>query len=135
VAYWLLKTEPDDYSWANLVRDKSTRWDGVTSAPGLKQIRAVKQGDQGVLYHTGDERRAMGIVTITSGPYADPREDDEKLVVFDLRAGDALATPVELATMKKDRAFAGSPLVVQGRLAVVPLTAAQWKRLLALAKG
>ncbi len=134
MAYWILKTEPEDYAWADLVRDKKTRWDGVSSAPGLKQIRAVAKGDLALVYHTGDERQAMGIAEITSGPYADPKENDPKLVVFDVAAKTPLATPVELATMKADAAFAGSPLVKQGRLAVVPLTAAQWKRILSLGK-
>ena len=77
MAYWLLKTEPDCYSWSDLVRDKKTTWDGVTNALALKHLRTMKKGDQALIYHTGGERLAVGIAEIASAPYADPNADDD----------------------------------------------------------
>lgn len=134
MAYWLLKSEPSVYGWDDLVKHKKAVWDGVTSAPGLKNIRAVAKGDLAVVYHTGDERQAVGLAEITSGPYPDPKETDPKLVVFDLAPRQALAQPVTLEQLKQSAPFADSTLLRQGRLSVVPLTAPQWKALLALAK-
>src|SRR5688500_15445458 len=81
MAYWLLKTEPSTYSYDDLARDKKTTWDGVTNATALKNIRAMKKGDLALVYHTGDVRAVVGIAEIASAPYADPRQDHEKLVV------------------------------------------------------
>ena len=86
MAYWLLKTELDCYSWDDLSRDKKTTWDGVNNALALKHIRSMKKGDLALIYHTGDERRAVGVAEVTGAPYADPKEDDEKLAVVDLKS-------------------------------------------------
>jgi predicted RNA-binding protein with PUA-like domain len=131
MASWLLKTEPSVYSWEQLVRDQSTRWDGITNPVALKHLREAKPGDRAVVYHTGDERAAVGIAEITRAAYADPK--DAKLSVVDIKAVEALAHPVELATLKADKLFASSPLVRQGRLSFVPLTDEQYRRLLTLA--
>ena len=133
MANWLLKTEPSDYSWSDLVRDRRTVWDGVTSAPGLKNIRAVKAGDDAIVYHTGEERAAVGLARIVSAPYPDPNADDPRLVVFDLEAVRPLPRPVTLAEIKADRAFAGFGLVRIPRLSVVPVSADHWRRLMKLA--
>ena len=81
MAYWLLKTEPDAYSWDDLARDKKATWDGVANATALKHIREMKKGDTALIYHTGDERAAIGVAEITSAPYPNPKEEDERLVV------------------------------------------------------
>jgi predicted RNA-binding protein with PUA-like domain len=133
MAYWLLKTEPSVYSWEQLERERTTRWDGITNPAALKHLRSSKPGDRAFIYHTGDERRAVGIAEIASAPYADPK--NAKLAVVDLKAVERLAAPVELGTLKADAAFAGSPLVREGRLSFVPLTDAQYRRILALASG
>ena len=86
MARWLLKTEPDVYSWEQLARDKKTVWDGVTNTLALKHIRTIKKGDEALIYHTGDEKAAVGIGEVSSNPYADPKADDEKIVVFDIKA-------------------------------------------------
>ena len=132
--YWILKTEPSSYSFDDLERDTSTVWDGVKNAVALKNIRAMRKGDEALIYHTGGEKSAVGLASITSDPYPDPEADDERLVVVDLRVGRRLATPVTLAAIKADPAFADLGLVRQGRLSVVPVPAAQWKRLLGMAK-
>jgi predicted RNA-binding protein with PUA-like domain len=132
MAHWLLKTEPSTYSFADLQRDKRTRWDGITNPVALKYLKSAQPGDQAVIYHTGDEKSAVGLARLAGAAYEDPK--NPKLSVIDLEAGEPLQHPVTLATLKADPGFAESPLVRQGRLSFVPLTPAQWKRLLELAK-
>lgn len=127
---WLLKTEPGTYSYADLERDGETRWDGVANPAALKNIRAMKVGDEAVIYHTGGERAAVGLCRVTKAPYADPEAGDPKRAVVDVRARGAFSTPVTLDELKKLKSFEGSPLVRQGRLSVVPLDATQWKAIL-----
>jgi len=129
VSYWLLKTEPDAYSWDDLARDKKTRWDGVTNALALKHIRTMTKRDLALIYHTGDERAAVGIAQITTDPYADPAEHDEKIVVVDLKPKRKLPRAVTLAEFKADKAFAGWDLLRIGRLSVVPVPPAMWERI------
>jgi predicted RNA-binding protein with PUA-like domain len=123
MSYWLLKTEPESYSYADLERDGRTVWDGVANNAALLHLRAMRPGDTALIYHTGDERRAVGLAEIVSEPYPDPQ-------AAPLRA---LVQPVTLAQIKAEPAFADFALVRQGRLSVVPVTPAQWARLLALA--
>ena len=131
MAYWLVKTEPSTYSFADLQRDGRTRWDGITNPVALRHLQAASQGDGVVVYHTGGERRAVGLAEVVKAAYPDPR--DARLSVVELGAGSPLRKPVELAALKADPLFAGSPLVRQGRLSFVPLDEAQYRRLLALA--
>ena len=126
MAYWILKTEPSTYGFDRLVNEKTARWDGVTNPVAVRNIRAMKKGDDVAIYHTGDEKAVVGFATVASAPYADPA--DEKLSVVDLKAGKKIAAPVTLAAMKADPAFADSPIVRQPRLSVIPVTAEQWKR-------
>ena len=133
MAYWLLKTEPSTYSFDDLVRDKQTRWDGITNPVALRNLRSAKAGDVAFIYHTGDEKRAVGTAQIVGSAYADPK--NAKLAVIDLKAGHALSAPVTLATLKTDPLFADSPLVRQGRLSFVPLTDAQYQRISELANA
>ncbi len=131
--YWILKTEPEHYSYADLVRDGATVWDGVANSVALKHMREMQPGDQALIYHTGAERRAVGLAELTSAPYPDPQLGDPKLIVVDLRPLQPLPRPVELATIKADPFFAEFALVRQGRLSVVPVTPEQWARLMAMA--
>jgi len=131
--FWLLKTEPDNYSYADLERDGATVWDGVSSNAALKHMRDMRSGDQALIYHTGDERRAVGLAEITSAPYADPKLDNPKLVVVDVKPLRRLAKAVPLADVKADPAFANFALVREGRLSVVPVTPELWSRLLGMA--
>ncbi|GAB4115291.1 MAG: EVE domain-containing protein [Roseiflexaceae bacterium] len=135
MAFWLLKSEPDVYSYADLERDGSTIWDGIANNAALKYMRSAQVGDLALIYHTGDERQAMGIAEITSTTYPDPKESDPKLLVFDLRAIRRLAKPVTLAAIKADPFFAGFELIRQARLSVVPVTPEQWQRILAMAEA
>ncbi len=119
---YLLKTEPSTYSFADLQREKATIWDGVTNPVALKNMRAMKPNDRLVIYHTGDEKSAVGTASVVSVDTADAKNPQVKI-----KAGKAIDTPLSLAEIKANKAFADSPLVRQGRLSVVPLNAAQWK--------
>lgn len=134
MAYWLLKTEPDCYAWDDLVRHKSAVWDGVTNALALKHLRSMKKGDLALVYHTGDERAAVGVAEVKSNPYADPKERDERLAVVDLTPRRKLRQPVTLSDIKADRAFAGWDLLRNGRLGVVPVPGPLWQRIMQLAE-
>ena len=133
MARWLLKTEPDDYSFDDLLKDKKAIWDGVTNALALKHIRSMKKGDKAIIYHTGDDRAAVGLATVVSAPYVEPLADDPKLAVIDIKPGKRLARPVTLTEIKADPAFAGWDLLRIGRLSVVPVPDPMWDRLLELA--
>lgn len=132
--YWLLKTEPSVYSFADLVREGRTVWDGVENSVALKHLRAIRHGDIALIYHTGDERQAVGLAQIVSDPYPDPKRHDPRLVVVDVVPLRPLNRPVTLAAIKADPFFADFALVRQGRLSVVPVTSAQWERLLVMAE-
>lgn len=119
--YYLLKTEPSEYSFEQLQRDKTTVWDGVTNPVALKNIRAMKPGDHLVIYHTGDERQAVGTASVVS-----LKADDPKSPLLTIKAGRPLAKTTSLAEMKASSTFRDSPLLRQGRLSVVPLTEAQY---------
>lgn len=132
MAYWLLKTEPTCYSWDKLIQDKKTAWDGVNNALALKHLRTIKKGDLALIYHTGDERQAVGLAEIVSGPYPDPKEGDDRLVVVDVKPKRKLKRPVTLDEIKSDPAFAGWDLLRISRLSVVPVPDAMWKRIEAM---
>jgi predicted RNA-binding protein with PUA-like domain len=133
MAYWLLKTEPSTYSYDDLVREGRTAWDGVANAMALKHLRDARPGDLAIVYHTGDERRAVGMAEVVTEAYPDPRERDPKRVVVDVVPRGALVEPVGLDALKASPEFAASPLVRIGRLSVVPLEPSQWTTLLGLA--
>lgn len=118
--HYLLKTEPSSYSFDDLTRDQETVWDGVSNPTAVKHLREMKSGDHAVIYHTGDEKRAVGTATVLSV------EVEGKTPTVKLRAGKPVPEGKTLAAMKEDRLFSDSPLVRQGRLSVVPLTPAQW---------
>ncbi len=124
---WLLKTEPSAYAYDDLERDGSTVWDGVTNPVALRNLRSMQVGDRVLIYHTGDEKAAVGLARVTRAAFPDPKQKNPKLVVVGLAAEGRLKRPVGLAEMKALPVFADSPLVRQGRLSVVPLSAAQWK--------
>ena len=132
MAHWLLKTEPDTYSWDDLARDKKATWDGVANATALKNIRVMSKGDLALIYHTGGERAAIGIAEIAGAPRPDPKADDERLAVVDLKPKRKLARPVTLDEIKADKTFAGWDLLRIGRLSVVPVPQKMWDRVIEL---
>jgi predicted RNA-binding protein with PUA-like domain len=135
MSYWILKTEPSTYSFADLQKAKTAVWDGVKNPLALKHLRAMQVGDEVLIYHSGSETAAVGTALVTRAAYPDPKQSDAKLVVVELRAGTPLPAPVSLAVIKRDAALQDLALVRMPRLSVVPATAAQWKRLLRLASA
>jgi predicted RNA-binding protein with PUA-like domain len=121
MADYLLKTEPSEYSFADLQKDKETEWDGVHNPVALRNLAGMKAGDQLVVYETGDRKRAVGTANVVSVNTNNPKSP-----VVKLKAGKALGKPVTLAEVKANKLFADSPLVRQGRLSVVPLTKQQY---------
>ncbi len=126
---WLVKTEPQAYSYADLEREGRATWDGVTNPAALKNLRAMQAGELVVVYHTGDEKAAVGLARVARAAYPDPRAGQAHLVVVDLEPVRRLPAPVALADIKASPLFADSPLVRQGRLSVVPLNAEQGRAL------
>jgi predicted RNA-binding protein with PUA-like domain len=126
MSYFVFKSEPDVYSFDDLVRDKETVWDGVTNPTAVKHLREMKAGTKWIFYHTGDERTAVGTGTVISVDPSDP-----KVPIVKVKAGQRLKHPRTLADIKAEKLFADSPLVLIGRLSVVPLTEAQWEWFLA----
>lgn len=121
---YLLKTEPSEYSFADLQGEGTTIWDGVSNPVALKNMRGMKSGDRLVIYETADVKSAVGTATVVSVDAADPKNPQLKI-----KAGKPLPKPVTLAEIKSNKLFADSPLVRQGRLSVVPLSEAQYKAL------
>jgi predicted RNA-binding protein with PUA-like domain len=121
-ADYLLKTEPSEYSFENLQRDGVTLWDGVSNPVALRNLREMTAGARLIIYETGDRKSAIGTATVVSVDNSNPKSP-----AVNIKAGKALTKPVTLAEIKAHKLFADSPLVRQGRLSVVPLTAAQYK--------
>jgi predicted RNA-binding protein with PUA-like domain len=121
---YLLKTEPTVYAFADLQKDGVTVWDGVTNPTAVKNLRQMEPGSRLVIYHTGDEKSAVGTATVVSVDASNP-----KTPVVKIKAGKAIATPVSLEKIKANKLFADSPLVRIGRLSVVPLTKTQYSAL------
>lgn len=132
MAYWLLKSDPDTYSFNDLKRDKKTVWDGVSNSLALRNIRGMKKGDTAFVYHSGEEKAIVGIAGIVSDPYPDPKQKDPKLAVVELKYVEHLGQPVQLAAVKARKEFVDFALVRMSRLSVMPVTPAQWKALLAM---
>lgn len=135
MAAWLFKTEPGEYSYADLARDKRTVWSGVSNALALIHLRKIAKGDTVVVYHTGAQKSAVGLATVSKGPYPDPELADAKRVVVDLKPLRALANAVHLSVFKNDSVLRTTELVRISRLSVMPLTAAHLERLLTLSQG
>ncbi len=129
---WLLKTEPGEYSYQDLERAGRARWDGVTNPLALRNLRLMKEGERALVYHTGGEKSVVGEAEVVRAAYADPAAGSSRLVVVDVEARRRLPRPVALGELKTLAEFAESPLVRQGRLSVVALTAAQWQAIMEL---
>lgn len=130
---WLLKTEPNEYSYTDLETENTAVWDGVKNALALKNMRTMLPGEEAFIYHTGKERRIIGVAEILSKAYPDPKLDDIKRVVVDIRAVRKLRKPITLSQIKQDQKFAGFELLRLPRLSVVPVLPQHWQCLLELA--
>ena len=126
VNYWLVKQEPSVYNYATLEKEKKTVWDGVHNNLALKHLNSMKKGDRALFYHTGDEKQAVGIIEITSNPYSNPKEDNRRFVVVDVKPVKSLKRHVNLEEMKKDTMFKNWELLRISRLSVMPVPKNIW---------
>jgi predicted RNA-binding protein with PUA-like domain len=135
MAYWLFKEEPDHYSLEDLFRDKRAVWAGIGNNTALMHLRSVQKGDRVLYYHTGKEKAVVGVMEIVKGPYPDPKRDDARFVVVDVKPVSRLTRPVSLAEIKANPKFADFALVRISRLSVMPVTNQQWAEIERLAKA
>jgi predicted RNA-binding protein with PUA-like domain len=131
--YWLLKTEPDTFSWDDLVRDKKTGWDGVRNFQARSHLKAIKKGDLAFVYHTGEEKSIVGIAKITKDNYPDPT--DNEWVAVEIAPVNKLKNPVTLAQIKADKRFTNMVLVKASRLSVQPVKKEEFDMIVALSEG
>ncbi|MEO7156562.1 MAG: EVE domain-containing protein [Vicinamibacterales bacterium] len=124
---WLVKEEPDNYSYAQFVTDRTTVWAGVRNPVAQRNLREMKKGDRVFFYHTGKEKSVIGTATVSKTAYPDPKDKAGSLVVVELAAGKALKRPVTLKEIKADKRFATMPLVRIARLSVQPVTDDEWQ--------
>ena len=134
MAYWLFKEEPDHYSLDQLFRDKRAVWDGIENNLALKHLRSVKKGDHVLYYHTGTQKSVVGVMEVVKGPYPDPRRDNPRLVVVDVKPLRRFDRPVSLAEIKSNPKFADFALVRISRLSIMPVTPQQWAAIERLSK-
>jgi len=127
--YWLLKTEPQDYSYDDLQREKSAAWDGVRNHQAMGFLRKMRKGDQVMIYHTGKEKAIVGLAEVVSDAYPDPGQNDPKMVVIDILAKKRLPVPVTLKEVKSVKSFADFLLVRNSRLSVMPVEKEMWEQL------
>jgi predicted RNA-binding protein with PUA-like domain len=133
MAFWLMKSEPNKYSWSDLVRDGSTDWDGVRNNAARLHLRAMKIGDEAFFYHSNEDRAVVGIVRIAGA--GRPDGDDGSWVKVPVEPVRALTRPVSLKEIKAEPALAGMELIRQSRLSVAPVRDEEWERILALSEG
>lgn len=135
MAYWLLKTEPEDYSFADLMRDKHTVWDGVRAPFALQNIAKISKGDEVFVYHTGKERSIVGTAVVSKSPYPDPKENNPRYLVFEIMPLQSMAKPVSLKIMKESGFSEQWELLRLPRLSVVPVSDEQRLKILDLANN
>ncbi|HWP05022.1 MAG TPA: EVE domain-containing protein [Polyangiaceae bacterium] len=133
-SYWLVKSEPFKYPFERLVTERKTTWDGVRNFEARNHLRAMKTGDQLLFYHSNEGKEIVGIAKVVRAAYADPTADDGDWSVVDVAPVKALAAPVSLATIREDKKLAEMQILKRSRLSVVPVTPAEFKRVLELGK-
>ena len=133
MAYWLMKSEPESYSWADLLRDGATEWDGVRNPAARLHLKAMQPGDEALFYHSGKEKAAVGVMQISRA--WKPDGADGSWASVEVKPGKALAAPVPLKAMKAEPKLAGMEMLRQSRLSVSPVSAAEWATLMRMAKG
>ena len=133
--YWMAKSEPETYSWDDLVRDGKTDWTGVRNFQARNNLRQMKTGDQVLFYHSGKDKAVVGIAEVVKAAYADPTAADSQWVAVDLKAVKPLATPVLLAAIRYDKRLSALPLIRQSQLSVMPLTKDEFDAILSMGSG
>jgi len=138
VNYWLAKQEPSGsrgYNFETLKKDKTTIWDGVHNNLALKHMREIKKGDLVLFYHTGDERQIVGIMEVISDPYPNPKEDNKRFIVFDVKYKKSLKRPITLDEMKKQKKFQNWELIRISRLSVMPVPQQIWDTIIDISQN
>lgn len=138
VSYWLTKQEPEGprgYNFETLKKDKKTIWDGVHNNLALKHMREMKKGDLVLFYHTGDERQAVGIMEIISKPYPNPKEENKRFIVVDVKYKKSLKRPITLDEMKKQKEFKNWELIRISRLSVMPVPKHIWDTIIDISQN
>ena len=131
---WLFKTEPSVYSFQQLQKDKKTMWDGVKNNLALKNLKDIKKGDEILIYHTGDEKAAVGIARALGGAYPDPSQKNPRMLVVDIESVKPLLRPVTLAEVKANKKLANFDLVRLSRLSIMKVSDEQWDTMEGIAK-
>ncbi len=132
--YWLVKSEPETYSWNDLVKDESTSWDGVRSYAARNHLKGMKKGDKVLYYHSGGESAIVGIATVAKEFFQDPTTEEDAWVSVMLKSGKPLKTPVTLSKIKADKRLKNMLLVKIGRLSVMPVTEDEFETILEMGK-
>ncbi len=133
-AYWLVKSEPNKYSWDDFVRDGSTYWDGVRNYAARNNLASMRKGDLILYYHSNQGKDVVGVARVTREAYGDPTIDDERWLVVDLKPLKAFERPVSLAEIKSEPALKNLPLIRQSRLSVMPVERPHFDRILRMGK-
>jgi predicted RNA-binding protein with PUA-like domain len=133
--YWMVKQEPETYSWADFVRDGKTDWTGVRNYQARNNLREMKAGDSVLFYHSGKEKAVVGIAQVLRAAYADPTADDPQWVAVDLKPVKPLDTPVPLAAIRYDKRLSALPLIRQSQLSVMPLTKDEFDAIVSIGKS
>lgn len=132
MAYWLVKSEPEAYSWAQMVKDKKTGWSGVRNYQAANNMKAMKAGDECFFYHSNDGKEIVGTVKVSKTYHPDPTDETGKFGMVEMSAGKALKKPVALADIKSHPKLKNMAFVKQSRLSVSPVTADEWKTIVSL---
>lgn len=133
--YWLVKQEPEAYSWDDLVRDRGTEWTGVRNFQARNNLRQMKVGDRVLFYHSGEQKAVVGVAQVARAGYPDPTADDGEWVAVDIKPMKPLSAPVPLSTIKVESKLANMLLVRQSRLSVMPVTKDEFETIVALGAG
>jgi len=133
--YWMVKQEPETYSWTDFVRDGKTDWTGVRNYQARNNLREMKAGDSVLFYHSGKEKAVVGIAQVLRAAYADPTADDPQWVAVDLKPVKPLDTPVPLAAIRYDKRLSALPLIRQSQLSVMPLTKDEFDAIVSIGKS
>ena len=130
--YWLVKQEPETYSWDDLVRDRGTEWTGVRNFQARNNLRQMKVGDRVLFYHSGEQKAVMGVAQVAKAPYPDPTADEAQWVAVDIKPVRPLGVPVPLTTIRAEPKLANMLLVRQSRLSVMPVTKEEFETIVGL---
>jgi predicted RNA-binding protein with PUA-like domain len=138
INYWLAKQEPNGprgYNFLTLQKEKTTVWDGVHNNLALKHMRNMKKDDQIIYYHTGDERQAVGIMSVITNPYPNPEEDNDRFVAVNVKFKKKFQKPVSLEQMKKEKSFKNWELLRIGRLSIMPVPKSIWDKIIKMSQA